>query len=414
MFKEDIKVGTRVIYTSWDKYNSDESRGVQPGDLGTVVAVGSNYAMVEWDRGPYGDQHLHSFEDLAPCEIDLNKLFEVGDKVMQISKKSHTTLPLWTPPVGTVGVVKEVCDCGTLKVQWPIGSTSHDDCWYIAWYKVKKVEENKMAKNLYAGCYVKYVGDMKDEVYPTYGQICHLLDICSDGTYLITWNNNYDNNCYVGKEDLEFNEDSTMSDDDIAFRDKRNHRWEEQKEFLLKMGRFALNDEEYAALEKKLNDGLNSPEINDEAKENETSTTNTDSRLSDQEIFDMLCPKFEKHDLDLHKIEDVVRAIAITYRSGYGRGEKGRPFKIGESGGRWVDIEPDENVPDGTRVRYRGGCPDDQEGGYFPAPMSEGIKDNGIWPKSDFWVDWDESFGTFFGRIRYNSSKIYFQKWLEG
>ena len=71
-------------------------------------------------------------------------------------------------------------------------------------------------------------------------------------------------------------------------------------------------------------------------------------------------------------------------------------------------------MPDGTRVRYRGGCPDDQEGGYFPAPMSEGIKDNGIWPKSDFWVDWDESFGTFFGRIRYNSSKIYFQKWLEG
>ena len=180
------------------------------------------------------------------------------------------------------------------------------------------------------------------------------------------------------------------------------------------MGRFTLNDEEYAALEKKLNDGLNSPESNDEAKENEASTTNTDSRLSDQEIFDMLCPKFEKHDLDLHKIEDVVRAIAIAYRSGYGRGEKGRPFRIGENKGRWIDIEPNENVPDGTRVRYKGGCPEDEGDGYFPASMSEGIKDNEVWPKSDFWVNWDESLGTTYLHTCYDYNKIYFQKWVEG
>ena len=412
MRKKDAKVGMRVIYTSWDEYNNGESRGVRPGDCGEMVTIGTDYAMVKWDDGL--GVHLHSLENIEPINITPYDLFEIGDKVMQMDAKSHTIFSDWIPPVGTVGVVEEICDCGTLKVQWPAESTSEDDLWYIAWYKVKKVEENEMTKNLYAGCYVKYVGDMKDEVYPTYGQICHLLDICSDGTYLITWNNNYDNNCYVGKEDLEFNEDGTMSDDDIAFRDKRNHRWEEQKGFLLLMGRFALNDEEYAALEKKLNDGLNSPEINDEAKENEASTTNTDSRLSDQEIFDMLCPKFEKHDLDLHKIEDVVRAIAITYRSGYGRGEKGRPFKIGESGGRWVDIEPDEYVPDGTRVRYKGGCPKDEGDGYFPASMSEGIKDNGRWPESDFWVNWDESLGTTYLHTCYDYNKIYFQKWVEG
>ena len=411
MYKKDAKVGMKVIYTSWDEYNNGESRGVRPGDCGEMVTIGTDYALVRWGDGL--GVHLHSLENIEPINITPYDLFEIGDKVMQMDAKSHTISPLWTPPVGTVGVVKEVCDCGTLKVQWPTESTSEDDLWYIAWYKVKKVEENEMAKNLYAGCYVKYVGDMKDEVYPTYGQICHLLDICSDGTYLITWNNNYDNNCYVGKEDLEFNEDGTMSDDDIAFRDRRNHRWEEQKEFLLSLGRFALNDEEYAALEKKLNDGLNSPEINDEAKENEASTTNTDSRLSDQEIFDMLWPKFEKHDLDLHKIEDVVRAVAITYRSGYGRGEKGRPFRIGERQGRWIDIEPDENVPDGTRVRYKGGCPEDEGDGYFPASMSEGIKDNGRWPESDFWVNWDESLGTTYLHTCYDYNKIYFQKWVE-
>ena len=409
MFKEDIKVGTRVIYTSWDKYNSGDSRCIQPGEEGTVVAVGSNYAMVEWGGGHDGDQHLHSFEDLAPYETDLNKLFEVGDKVVQMSEKSHTMYPQWIPPVATVGVVKEVCDC-TLKVQWPTESTSKDDLWYIGWYKVKKVEENEMAKNLYAGCYVKYVGDIKNKVYPTYGQICHLLDICDDGTYLITWNDDYDNNCYVGKEHLEFNDDGTMSDDDIAFRDKRNKQWEKDKDFLLMLGRFALNDKEYVAFEKKLNDGYVS---SDDSKET-VSTTNTDSRLSDQEIFDMLLPKFEKHDLDPSKIEDVVRAIAIAYRSGYGRGEKGRPFKIGGSAGRWVDIKPDENVSDGTRVRYKGGCPEDQQDGYFPAPMSEGIKDNGGWPKSNFWVNWDESLGTNFLHTCYDYNKIYFQKWVEG
>ena len=66
--------------------------------------------------------------------------------------------------------------------------------------------------------------------------------------------------------------------------------------------------------------------------------------LSDDEIYDMLKPKMKRsnvwnhgyravaYDDGYHLVRednDVIKAIALAYRSGYLRAKKGRPFKIG-------------------------------------------------------------------------------------
>ena len=66
--------------------------------------------------------------------------------------------------------------------------------------------------------------------------------------------------------------------------------------------------------------------------------------LSDDEIFNMLKPKMKNSNIWNHgyravayddgyhlvrEDNDVIKAIALAYRSGYLRAKKGRPFKIG-------------------------------------------------------------------------------------
>ena len=66
--------------------------------------------------------------------------------------------------------------------------------------------------------------------------------------------------------------------------------------------------------------------------------------LSDDEIYDMLKPKMKNSNIWNHGYRavayydgyhlvrddnDVIKAIALAYRSGYLRAKKGRPFKIG-------------------------------------------------------------------------------------
>ena len=66
--------------------------------------------------------------------------------------------------------------------------------------------------------------------------------------------------------------------------------------------------------------------------------------LSDYEIYDMLKPKMKNSNVWNHRYRavayddgyhlvrednDVIKAIALAYRSGYLRAKKGRPFKIG-------------------------------------------------------------------------------------
>lgn len=96
-------------------------------------------------------------------------------------------------------------------------------------------------------------------------------------------------------------------------------------------------------------------------------------KMTDDEIYDILKPKMEKMGIDSNGamtavtmndygtainhymlIEDVKRLVATAYRSGYGRGQKGRPFVIGEKkkpGGHWVPCEHEENLAPGTKLR---------------------------------------------------------------
>ena len=112
-------------------------------------------------------------------------------------------------------------------------------------------------------------------------------------------------------------------------------------------------------------------------KENEISfdseyIKNQIPKMTDDEIYDMLKPKMEKMGIDSNgamtavtmndygtainhymPIEDVKRLVATVYRSGYGRGQKGRPFVIGKKkkqGGHWVPCEHGENLTPGTRL----------------------------------------------------------------
>ena len=97
--------------------------------------------------------------------------------------------------------------------------------------------------------------------------------------------------------------------------------------------------------------------------------------MTDDEIYNMLKPKMQKMGINFNgsmttvtasdyrtefidyyyymPIEDVKRLVATVYRSGYGRGQKGRPFIIGEKRkqGHWVPCEHGENLTPGTKLR---------------------------------------------------------------
>lgn len=101
--------------------------------------------------------------------------------------------------------------------------------------------------------------------------------------------------------------------------------------------------------------------------------------MTNEEIWKMLKPKMEKNGLiskasliyvsadnypnnevkitKTYLEDDVHNAIALSYKVGYLRSQKGRPFKIGEKkakkqGGHWEPVDP-ENLPkEGTKVKY--------------------------------------------------------------
>ena len=95
--------------------------------------------------------------------------------------------------------------------------------------------------------------------------------------------------------------------------------------------------------------------------------------MTDNEIYNMLKPKMQKMGIDFNgsmtavtisdyrtesidyymPIEDVKRLVATIYRSGYGRGQKGRPFIIGEKKKQdhWVCCEHGEVLTPGTKLR---------------------------------------------------------------
>lgn len=154
--------------------------------------------------------------------------------------------------------------------------------------------------------------------------------------------------------------------------------------------------------------------------------------MTDEEIWEMFKPKMEKLGIKpdgeasfnelrtgkfvcrMFKYSTVQKLIATAYRSGYGRGQKGRPFVIGkkkQQGPHWEWIKPDEIVPDGTKVRYmkrRKG--DDGNNPYYPRIGQECIKLNAPGcPDTDFWVQFEGSKHEF---TCLDSCRDCFQKWV--
>ena len=100
---------------------------------------------------------------------------------------------------------------------------------------------------------------------------------------------------------------------------------------------------------------------------------NRNSEITDDEIYNMLKPKMQKMGINFNgtmtavtmsdfrtesidyymPIEDVKRLVATVYRSGYGRGQKGRPFIIGgkRKQGHWVLCTHGEDLTPGTKLR---------------------------------------------------------------
>lgn len=95
--------------------------------------------------------------------------------------------------------------------------------------------------------------------------------------------------------------------------------------------------------------------------------------MTNEEIWEMLESKMRKNGLKkkmgalycdnnltngywVYTLDDVHNAIALAYKVGYLRSQKGRPFKIAEKkkqGGHWEPVGP-ENLPkEGTKVRCK-------------------------------------------------------------
>lgn len=100
--------------------------------------------------------------------------------------------------------------------------------------------------------------------------------------------------------------------------------------------------------------------------------------MTNEEIWEMLRPKMRKNGLiskanlihvsadnypnnevkitKTYLENDVHNAIALAYKVGYLRSQKGRPFKFGEKkkqGGHWVPVDPNNLPKEGTRVKLK-------------------------------------------------------------
>lgn len=168
-------------------------------------------------------------------------------------------------------------------------------------------------------------------------------------------------------------------------------------------------------------------------------TQSNQPNMTNEEIWEMLKPKMEKNGLTsiasisrfsasdypnglarcefipAYAEKDVQKAIVLAYRSGYGRGQKGRPFVIGEKkqqGPHWEWIKPNEIVPDGTKVRYMKRAKDDDGNDpYYPNIGQECIKLNAPGSfDSRFWVQFE---GSKYEYTYLDSCRDCFQKWVE-
>lgn len=104
--------------------------------VGEVVEVLSpEFCFVQWPKSAvYSNGALSCpnrflekvIEHWVPATKDNVK---IGSKIRMINGKLHNENPRWFPVVGTVGIVRNLCDMNC-DVQWPKGTTSWQDKWW--------------------------------------------------------------------------------------------------------------------------------------------------------------------------------------------------------------------------------------------------------------------------------------------
>ena len=80
--------------------------------------------------------------------------FQVGDEVVFVNSEMHEENPQWYPEVGTVGVVVDIWkpvhdDDFTTMVQWPEGSTSGINKWWLRyeWIELACPDQGEFEKS---------------------------------------------------------------------------------------------------------------------------------------------------------------------------------------------------------------------------------------------------------------------------
>ena len=109
--------------------------------VGEVVEVlSSEFCFVQWPKGatysngalscPYSFLEKVTDEKITEHWVPATKdNVKVGSKIRMINGKLHNENPRWFPVVGTVGIVRNLCDINC-DVQWPKGTTSWQDKWW--------------------------------------------------------------------------------------------------------------------------------------------------------------------------------------------------------------------------------------------------------------------------------------------
>ena len=137
-----FKAGDKVKFLGFSDESLVGSQLYPPvNTIGKVVGVlSSEFCFVQWPKGAvYSNGALscpNRFLEKVTNEKVIKPWFpatkdnvKIGSKVRMINGKLHNESPRWFPVVGTVGVVRNLCDINC-DVQWPKGTTSWQDKWW--------------------------------------------------------------------------------------------------------------------------------------------------------------------------------------------------------------------------------------------------------------------------------------------
>lgn len=236
------------------------------------------------------------------------------------------------------------------------------------------------------------------DLYPILGSIGIITGQMDDD-----YNVQFSPDCFEKEEEHQLPEECTiiLSRDEFAPADyfaahaMNNHKWLVRliKE-IIEEGEKELEDEEH-----KCNMDCSSCSCHDDDEETSEYVNLTEAEAKDVDIYKMLAPKFLKNgfiteDNGIESGLDVCRMVALSYKSGYERATKGRPFQIGGKP-EWRDVKFSDVYNTSLEVKYvkkpnkenNPEGPFDTGDDYFPPIGTIGKMSRPAWEDGDeIWV----------------------------